>query len=66
LVAKTYADDPYRHPLPADGIVVDAPRMLGGGTVYAKYGNWFVYLCILMLAGMAIRARRVRPSSIER
>jgi apolipoprotein N-acyltransferase len=60
LLAKTYADDPYRHPLPADGIVVEAPRMLGGETVYAKYGDWFVYLCILGLAALGVRAERAR------
>jgi apolipoprotein N-acyltransferase len=66
LLANTLADDPYRHPLPADGILVDAPRMLGGETVYAKYGDWFVYLCILGLAAMAVLAERTRSPSVNR
>jgi apolipoprotein N-acyltransferase len=66
LLAKTHADDPYRHPLPADGILVDAPRMLGGDTVYAKYGDWFVYLCILGLAAMGALAERARTPRVNR
>jgi apolipoprotein N-acyltransferase len=58
LVQKTYADDPYRNPRAADGIVVSAPRMPAGNTVYAAVGNLFAYLCIaatLILAGVAAR-----------
>ena len=61
LLQKTYADDPYRHPRPADGIVVDAPRMEGGNTVYVAGGNWFAYLCIaatLVFAGVAAKNQR--------
>jgi apolipoprotein N-acyltransferase len=60
LVQKSYADDPYRNPLAADGIVVSAPRMTGGNTVYAAVGNLFAYLCMaatLILAGAAARTR---------
>jgi apolipoprotein N-acyltransferase len=46
LMQKTYADDPYRQPREADGIVVSAPRMAGESTVYVRYGDWFAYLCI--------------------
>ena len=38
LLVKTYADDPYRHPRAADGVVVTAPRMPGGDTVYVRFG----------------------------
>lgn len=61
LLRKTYANDPYREPRAADGIVVSAPRMSGGHTVYVKHGNWFAYLCIAatLLTGLfAIRRRR--------
>ncbi len=61
LLRKTYANDPYREPRAADGIVVSAPRMPGGHTVYVKFGNWFAYLCIAatVLAGAsALRRRR--------
>jgi apolipoprotein N-acyltransferase len=62
LLQKTYADDPYRHPHPEDGMVVAAPWMAGGRTVYVTVGNLFAYLCMaatLLLIGAALRARRV-------
>ncbi len=46
VLEKTYADDPYRNPHPADGIVVAAPWMAGGRTLYAAVGNLFAYLCL--------------------
>jgi len=61
LLRKTYANDPYREPRAADGMVVSAPRMSGGDTVYVKYGDWFAYLCIaatLLTGASAIRQRR--------
>jgi apolipoprotein N-acyltransferase len=61
LLQKTYADDPYRHPRGADGIVVSAPRMPGGHTPYVAVGNLFAYLCVaatVILAGAAARAGR--------
>ena len=45
LLSKSYADDPYRHPRPADGMLVTAPRMPGSDTVYVRYGWWFPALC---------------------
>jgi apolipoprotein N-acyltransferase len=61
LVQKTYADDPYRNPRPADGIVVDAPGMAGGHTLYVDVGNLFAYLCIAatLITGFVV-LRRVR------
>ncbi len=52
---KTYADDPYRNPHAADGILVSAPMMEGGHTVYAAVGDLFAYLCTaaLILAALA-------------
>jgi apolipoprotein N-acyltransferase len=63
LLQKTYADDPYRQPRPADGIVVGAPGMSGGHTMYVKFGNWFAYLCltaVIAIAGVAFRGKRRR------
>jgi apolipoprotein N-acyltransferase len=60
LLQKTYADDPYRNPRDADGMVVTAPGMSGGHTVYVAVGNLFAYLCIattLILAGVAARLK---------
>jgi apolipoprotein N-acyltransferase len=46
LLQKTYADDPYRHPRAADGVVVTAPIMPGARTVFVAVGNLFAYLCL--------------------
>ena len=61
LLQKTYADDPYRRPREADGLLVSAPIMPGSRTVYVAIGNAFAYLCValtLMLVGVAARTRR--------
>jgi apolipoprotein N-acyltransferase len=58
VLQKTYADDPYRHPRAADGIIVSAPRMEGEDTMYVRYGNWFVYLCLAATLLIGIRAFR--------
>jgi apolipoprotein N-acyltransferase len=61
LRARTYADDPYRHPHAADGIVVSAPKMSGGRTLFVTWGNWFPYLCAvvaLAIAALVYRPRR--------
>ena len=50
LLNKTYADDPYRNPHTADGIVVTAPRMQGEPTLYVTVGNLFAYLCMAVTA----------------
>jgi len=64
VTAKTYADDPYRHPRAADGLMVTVPRMAGGHTVYVAVGNLFAYLClaacVLLLAVSWRRARQAR------
>jgi apolipoprotein N-acyltransferase len=60
LLQKTYADDPYRNPHAEDGVVVSAPRMSGGHTVYVAVGNLFAYLCIattLILLGFAAKTK---------
>jgi len=66
VVAKSRAQDPYAHPLPADGLLVDAPRMTGTDTPYVRYGDWLPYLSIAALAAMGVRARRLRSSKINR
>jgi apolipoprotein N-acyltransferase len=64
VTQKTYANDPYRHPRGADGIVVTAPKMAGGHTLFVAVGNLFAYLCLaaslLFLGAALVRARRRR------
>jgi apolipoprotein N-acyltransferase len=63
LLQRTYADDPYRHPHAEDGVVVSAPGMSGGHTVYVAVGNLFAYLCVgatVLLAGAAARTGILR------
>jgi apolipoprotein N-acyltransferase len=58
LLQKTYADDPYRHPHAADGMLVSVPGKPGGETIYVRVGNLFAYLCVaatLLLLAMAAR-----------
>ncbi len=58
VLQKTYADDPYSNPRAEDGILVSAPAMQGGHTLYAAVGNLFAYLCIaatFILMGMAAK-----------
>jgi apolipoprotein N-acyltransferase len=61
VLTKTYAEDPYRNPHAEDGIVVTAPGMPGGHTVYVAVGNLFAYLCVaatLILVVLAARTPR--------
>ena len=64
VTQKTYANDPYRHPRGADGMLVTVPKMAGGHTVFVAVGNLFAYLCLaasLLLLGCAlVRSRRLR------
>jgi apolipoprotein N-acyltransferase len=60
LRQTTYADDPYRQPRAADGVIVSVPRMAGGRTVYVAYGNWFPYLCLAATLSMGVFALRRR------
>ena len=64
VTQKTYADDPYRHPRGADGMLVTAPKMAGGHTLFVAVGNLFAYLCLAgtlgLLIGALVRARRLR------
>ena len=64
VTRKTYADDPYRHPRGADGMLVAAPKMAGGHTLFVAVGNLFAYLCLAgtlgLLGGAFMRARRLR------
>jgi apolipoprotein N-acyltransferase len=57
VLKKTYANDPYRQPRPADGMVVSAPGMSGGHTVFVAVGNLFADLCMaatLLAVGVAL------------
>jgi apolipoprotein N-acyltransferase len=63
LVAQTYANDPYRDPRGSDGIVVAAPKMPGGHTLFVAWGNWFCYasaLATLIIAAIIWRDRRAK------
>ena len=64
VLQKTYANDPYRHPRSADGLLVEAPYMAGGHTVYVAVGNLFAYLCLggtAILLGLAWKRRGQKP-----
>jgi apolipoprotein N-acyltransferase len=66
VVQKTYADDPYRHPHPADGLLVEAPYMAGGHTLFVAVGNLFAYLCLgasIVLLGVAWARRPRKPAA---
>lgn len=58
LLAKTYADDPYRNPRESDALLVSAPMMRGGHTLYAAWGAWFPWLCAALLLLLAVREFR--------
>jgi apolipoprotein N-acyltransferase len=64
VTQKSYADDPYRHPRGADGLLVTAPKMAGGHTLFVAVGNLFAYLCLAgtlgLLGGALVRVRRLR------
>jgi apolipoprotein N-acyltransferase len=66
LLVKTYADDPYREPRGAEGVLVDAPRMPGADTFYVRHGYWFQYLCaaaIALMGTIAFRRKAPAPQS---
>ena len=61
VVKRTYANDPYRQPRSADSVLVEAPYMAGGHTVYVAVGNLFAYLCLggaVILLGLAWKRRQ--------
>jgi apolipoprotein N-acyltransferase len=66
LLVKTYADDPYRHPRAADGVLVTAPRMPGGHTVYVRFGYVFPSLCFASIGFMGVIAWRKNSGSRSR
>jgi apolipoprotein N-acyltransferase len=62
VTQKTYANDPYRQPRGADGLLVEAPKMAGGHTLFVAVGNLFAYLCLaatlILLSRSVLLARR--------
>jgi apolipoprotein N-acyltransferase len=60
LLQKTYANDPYRSPRAEDGVVVAAPWMPGGDTVFVAVGNLFAYLCVAATAILSSIAARTK------
>jgi apolipoprotein N-acyltransferase len=66
IVAKTYADDPYREPRASDSLLVSAPKMAGGHTLFVAWGDWFPVGCMLatlLLGGLACRPTRASPAA---
>jgi apolipoprotein N-acyltransferase len=63
LVAQTYADDPYREPRAADGLLVSAPKMPGGHTLFVAWGNWFAYACSVATLAIFLVVRRRGPDA---
>ncbi|HTB28324.1 MAG TPA: apolipoprotein N-acyltransferase [Steroidobacteraceae bacterium] len=65
LLVRTAAVDPYREPRPPEGIVVSAPLLEPGDTLFLRLGCWFPYACTAALALMgaiAFKRRRSAPS----
>lgn len=60
VVMRTYADDPYREPRGADGMLVSAPKMPGGHTLFVAWGDWFAYLCGAVTLILALRSGAAR------
>ena len=48
VYAKTYAVDPVKTPIGADKLLAEAALLEGGGTFYARHGNLFAYLCLVL------------------
>lgn len=51
VFASTYAVDPKKTPKPVDGLVAPVVLMEGGHTFYARFGDVFGYLCVLLGLG---------------
>ena len=65
LLVKTAAVDPYREPRPPEGVVVSAPGLAGGNTLFVRFGCWFPYTCsavLALLGAIAFRRRRAARS----
>jgi apolipoprotein N-acyltransferase len=58
VLEKTYANDPYRDPRGSDGLLISAPKMQGGHTLFAAWGSWFPCLCAVALLLFAVQAYR--------
>jgi len=60
VIEKTYANDPYRHPRGADGVVVSAALLPEADTVFIAVGNLFAYVCLagtFIILAVALRNR---------
>ena len=62
LLQKTYANDPYRQPRRSDGLLVSAPKMPGGHTLFVAWGAWFPGVCALLVLLIAVSRRYPRAS----
>ena len=59
LLEKSYANDPYREPRGSDGLLVSAPKMQGGHTLFAAWGSWFPCLSAVVMVVLALGHARV-------
>lgn len=62
VLQKTYANDPYREPRTSDGMLVTAPKMPGGHTVFVAWGHWFPVTCMAAILVLGLRVRRKQGS----
>jgi apolipoprotein N-acyltransferase len=65
LLVNTRSDDPYRNPGPPEGVVVSAPRLEGGNTLFVRLGCWFPYACTAALALMGAIAFKRRRGGLS-
>lgn len=66
LIDQTYSVDPYREPHPADRKLFSVALLRGGGGIYARFGNLFVYACAALLVAIAVFPRREGPPRFAR
>jgi apolipoprotein N-acyltransferase len=64
VIAKTYAVDPHKKAVQMDGLHTSVRLLEGGHGFYARYGDLFGYLCVLITATACLAwpwwTRRVR------
>ena len=58
--AKTYAVDPARDPRGVDTLLGQVALMEGGHTFYARFGEVFATLCVIITAGLWLVWPRIR------
>ncbi len=64
VFAKTYAVDPARRAVPADGLLGEVALLEGGNTVYARVGDVFGWGSVLFILVACIGARRRKDQAV--